>query len=222
MLEPVDSPVLSGSGMRALAGPPSSSSGVEGPQPRAGEPDPIVRRGLKRASEGDPEIFENCSWISDVSVNEEPHPQVLVGEFTDEEEWQALSAELARLDEFDAKKDIPQEQATGPLLTFTWVRTVKCGAPNYRLCLRPSGRQSERRKESLYCPTLGPQINKNVACSGCSSRLECEVYRCEQGVPAHTHQNSCVRSSIRRISESNSWWCLENDQNCAWFGRGTR
>ena len=141
VLEPVDSPVLSGSGMRACAGPPSSSSGVEGPQPKAHQPDPIVRRGLKRASEGDMEISENCSWISDVSVKEGPHPQVLVGEFADEEEWQALSAELARLDEFDAKKDITQDQATGPLLTFTWVRTVKCGAPNYRLCLRPSGRQ---------------------------------------------------------------------------------
>ena len=174
VLEPVDSPVLSGSGMRALAGPPSSSSGVEGPQPRAGEPDPIVRRGLKRASEGDPEIFENCSWISDVSVNEEPHPQVLVGEFTDEEEWQALSAELARLDEFDAKKDIPKEQATGPQLTFTCVRTEKNSAPNYRLCLRPSGRQSERSKESLYCPTPGPQINKMLLVLAAH-----HVFRCE-------------------------------------------
>ena len=32
--------------------------------------------------------------------------------------------------------------------------------PNYRLCLRPFGRQSERSKESLYCPTPGPQIYK--------------------------------------------------------------
>ena len=124
------------------------------------EPDPMVRRGLKRASEGDPEIAEICSWISDVNVNEEPHPQVPVGEFTDEEEWQALCAELPRLDDFDAKKDIPKDQATGPLLTFTWVRAVKNGAPNYRLCLRPFGRQSERSKESLYCPTPGPQIYK--------------------------------------------------------------
>ena len=94
-------------------------------------------------------------------MNEEPHPQVPVGEFTDEEEWQALSAEVARLDEFDAKKDIPRDQATGPLLTFTWVRTVNNGAPNYRLCLRPFfGRLSERSKESLYCPTPETQIYK--------------------------------------------------------------
>ena len=64
------------------------------------------------------------------------------------------------MDEFDAKKDIPRDQATGPLLTFTWVRTVKNGAPNYRLCLRPFGRQSERSKDSLNCPTPGPQIYK--------------------------------------------------------------
>ena len=61
--------------------------------------------------------------------------------FSDEEEWQALCAELARLDEFDAKNDILRDQATGPLQTFTWVRTVKNGAPNYRLCPRPFGRQ---------------------------------------------------------------------------------
>ena len=106
------------------------------------------------------EISEVCSFISDVNVNEDHHPFVPEMEFTDEEEWQAMSAELARLDEFEAKKDIPRDQATGPLLTFTWVRTVKNGMPNYRLCLRPFGRQSERSKESLYCPTPCPQIYK--------------------------------------------------------------
>ena len=33
---------------------------------------------------------------------------------------------------------------------------------------------------------------QNVVGSDCPSRLECEVFRREQGVPAHTHQNSCV------------------------------
>ena len=36
------------------------------------------------------------------------------------------------------------------------------GMPNYRLCLRPFGRQLERTKESLFCPTLGPQIYKKM------------------------------------------------------------
>ena len=88
------------------------------------EPDPMVRRGLKRASDGgEMEMAEIYSLISDVNVNEEPHPQVPVMEFSEEEERQALWAELARLDEFQAKKDIPREQVTGPLLTFTWVRS---------------------------------------------------------------------------------------------------
>ena len=52
VLEPVASPVLPGSGMRDPAGAPSSSTGMEGPQPMAVEPDPMVRRGLTRASEG--------------------------------------------------------------------------------------------------------------------------------------------------------------------------
>ena len=106
------------------------------------------------------QIAEICSLISDVNVIEEPHPQAPVMVFSDEEVWQALCVELARLDEFDAKKDILRDEATGRLLTFTWIRTVKNGAPNYRLCLRPFGRQSERSKESLYCPTPGHQIYK--------------------------------------------------------------
>ena len=76
-------------------------------------------RGLKRGLDvADMEIAEVCSFISDVNVNEESHPPVPEMEFIDEEEWLALSAELARLDEFEAKKDIPRDQATGPLLTF--------------------------------------------------------------------------------------------------------
>ena len=221
-MEPVAGPVLPWPGMSETAGAPSSSPGVEVPRPMAVEPDPMVRRGLKRASDCDPEISEMCSWISDVSVNEEPPPQVPVGEFTDVEEWQALSAEFARLDEFDAKKDIPRDQATGPLLTFTWVRTVKNGAPNYRLCLVPLWSTIRKEQGVFVLSDTWTTDLQNVACSGCPSRLECEVFRCEQGVPAHTHQNSSVCCSTRRISESDSWWCLGSDQNCVWLGGDTR
>ena len=142
------SPVLPGSGMRDPAGASSSSSGMEGPQSMAVEPDPTVRRGLKRASDGDPEISEICSWISDVNVNEEAHPSNSCGR-VHRCGGMASFVCCARLDEFDAKKDFSRDQATGPQLTFTWVRTVKSGAPNFRLCLRPFGLQSERSKESL-------------------------------------------------------------------------
>ena len=117
-MELVAGPVLPWPGTSETARAPSSSSGVEIPQPMTVEPDPMVRRGLKRASEGDPEIVEICSLISDVNVNEGRILQFSVREFSEEEEWQALSAELARLDEFDAQKDIPRDQATGPLLTL--------------------------------------------------------------------------------------------------------
>ena len=60
-MEPVADPVLPWPGMSETAGAPSSSSGVEVPQPVAVEPDPMVRRGLERASEGDPEISAICS-----------------------------------------------------------------------------------------------------------------------------------------------------------------
>ena len=76
-------------------------------------------------------------------------------------------------------------------------------------------RSTMRKEQGIFVlPDTWTTDLQNVACSGCSSRLECEVFQGEQGVPAHTHQNSCVRYSTRRISEPNSWWCLENDQNC--------
>ena len=50
------------------------------------------------------EIADVCSFISDVNVNEEPHPPVPEMEFTDEEEWLALSAELARLASSNRRK----------------------------------------------------------------------------------------------------------------------
>ena len=65
------------------------------------------------------EIAEVCALISDVNVNEEPHPQVAVMEFTADEEVEAKWADIVRLEEFEAKKDIPREQATGTLRTFT-------------------------------------------------------------------------------------------------------
>ena len=134
VMVPVAGPVLPWPGTSDTARTSSSSSGVVIPQPNG--PDPIVRRGLKRASDGgNMGIVEIYSLISDVNVNEEPHPQIPVMVFS-EEERQALWAELARLGEFEAKKDISRDQDIGPLLTFMWVRTVKNGAPNYRLCLR--------------------------------------------------------------------------------------
>ena len=144
VMEPVAGPVLPWRGTSESACASSSSSGVVGPE---------VRRGPQRASDGaDMEIADICSLIS-VNVNEEPVPQVPVMEFSDEEEeWQALCVELARLDEFDAKKDIPRDQVTETLLTFMRVRTVKNGAPNYRLCLRSYGRQSERSKRVSFLP----------------------------------------------------------------------
>ena len=74
-MEPVDCPVLS-----------SSSFGVDAQQPMAVDPDPRVRRRLKRASEGDSEIAEICSRISNGNANEEPHPQTPAREFTEEAE----------------------------------------------------------------------------------------------------------------------------------------
>ena len=112
-------------GTSVIAEPSSSSSEVVS-QPMAVDFDTSDARGLKRVLDvADMEIAEVCSFISDVNVNEERLSPVPEMEFTDDEEWQAKSAELARLDDFEAKKDIPRDQATGPLLTFTWVRTVK-------------------------------------------------------------------------------------------------
>ena len=156
------------------------------PQPTAVEPDPIVRRGLKRASDGgNMGIVEICSLISDVNVNEEPHPQIPVMEFS-EEERQALWAELARLDEFEAKKDISRDQDIGPLLTFIWVLTVKNGAPNYRLCLRLFWSAIRKEQGVSSLSDSWTTDLQNVACSGCSIRFECECFDVNKAF-MHTH-----------------------------------
>ena len=112
VMELVAGLVLPWLGTSETAAASSSSSGVLILQPMAVELDVTVRRGLKRATDGgDMENEEFCSLISDVNDNEEPHPQVLVMEFCDEEERQALWSELVRLDEFEAKNDIPGDQA---------------------------------------------------------------------------------------------------------------
>ena len=87
VMEPVAGLVCPRPGTSEAARASSSSSGVVILQPMAVEPDQIVRRGrgLKRASYGDMEIAEICSLILDVNVNEEPHPRVLVMEFSDDE-----------------------------------------------------------------------------------------------------------------------------------------
>ena len=61
-MEPVAGPVFPWPGMSETSGAPSSSSGLEVPQNMAVELDPMVRRGLKKTSEGFPEISEICSW----------------------------------------------------------------------------------------------------------------------------------------------------------------
>ena len=91
----------------------SSSSSDVISQPMAVDLDSSKFRHLKLGLEGsDMEIAEVCSFVSDVNVNEELHPSAPELEFTDEEEWHALNAELTRLDEFQKKTDMPRDQAT--------------------------------------------------------------------------------------------------------------
>ena len=104
------------------------------------------------------EIWEVCSFVSGVNVNEEQHPQVHVREFTADEELKVRWAEMVRLGKFETKKDIFQRSRPGPLLTFTLVRTVKNRELACELCLRPFRRQSGAR--SLCLSNSWPQNNK--------------------------------------------------------------
>ena len=106
-MEPVAGPVLPWSGMSETAGAPSSSSGVE--VSAAHVCLNLIRRcvevskGLRKA------IRKSLKSVrgSPMSMGMRSH----ILKF-DEEQWQALSAGLARLDEFDTKKDNPRDQAT--------------------------------------------------------------------------------------------------------------
>ena len=60
------------------------------------EPDLTEPRGLRRGLGGsDMEIAEVCSFVSDVNVREEPHPQVPVMEFTADEDCRPNARRLA-------------------------------------------------------------------------------------------------------------------------------
>ena len=64
------------------------------------------------------------------AANEESHSLFPDLELKDKEAWQALNAVLARLNEFQAKEDIPRDQVTGPqiykmMLVLTAPRLVR-------------------------------------------------------------------------------------------------
>ena len=77
-------------------------------------------------------------------------------------------------------------QATGPSAGF---HAVKKGAPNDRLCLRAFWSTIRKEQRVSVLPDAWTTDPQNVACSGCLSRLEREVFRCQQGFPAHTLKN---------------------------------
>ena len=59
------------------------------------------------------------------------------------------------------KKDIPRDQATGPLLTFKWVRIEKNGMPNY------SGFENASKQSDLWC-----QCERGIASSSSCEKIE--------------------------------------------------
>ena len=59
---------------------------------------------------------------------------------------------------------------------------------------------------------------QNDACFGCTPRLDREICRRHQSFLTQTHQRTCVCGATCWLSQSDSWRCLGNDQNCVRLG----
>ena len=101
--------------------------------------------------------------------------RLLVMELTADEELQAKWLDIVRLEEFEAKKDITWNQATGPMRSFTWVRTVTNCVVTHRLCLRLCGRQSDKEQGVSFLSNSRATDLQDDACTGCTPQLGREV-----------------------------------------------
>ena len=84
-------------------------------------------------------------------------------------------ADIVRLEEFEAKKDIPRDQASGPLLTFTWVRTVKMESSREQTLFSSFWKRIRKKQGVSFLSNSWAADLQNVACLGCTSRLEREI-----------------------------------------------
>eukprot|EP00959_Pyramimonas_sp_CCMP1952_P019571 413266-Pyramimonas_sp.AAC.1 len=69
------------------------------------------------------------------------------------DEWEAKQRELDRFDNYDVR-GLTLRGPHGPMaLTWTWVLETRGGELKARLCARPPGKQINKSKSDLYCPT---------------------------------------------------------------------
>ncbi|CAK0836789.1 unnamed protein product, partial [Prorocentrum cordatum] len=73
--------------------------------------------------------------------------------WTEEDEWEAKQCELDRLDNYDVWELTLRDPHGPKALTWTWVLEMRSGGLKARLCARPFGKQVNKSKNELYCPT---------------------------------------------------------------------
>ena len=93
------------------------------------------------------------------------------------------------------KEVIDEARASGATVHFASLMDI-CHLKNaeseakHRLCLHPFGRQSERSKESLFCPTPGSQIYKMMLVLAAHHGWSVRFFDVSRAF--HTNQGSCV------------------------------
>ena len=141
-----------------------------------------VSRGLTRGLEsGDMEIAE---------ANEESHSLFPDLELTDKETWQALNAVLARLDEFQAKEDIPRDQVTGPqIYKMMLVLTAHHG-----WCVSFSDVSREFLHTSIKDPVFDvpPEEYQSQISEGVGSMLQLERKIAVFSLAMHSHDHDNI------------------------------
>ncbi|CAK0848099.1 unnamed protein product, partial [Prorocentrum cordatum] len=73
--------------------------------------------------------------------------------WTEDDEWEAKQCELDRFDNYDVWELTLRDPRGPKALTWTWVLEMRSGELKARLCARPFGKQGNKSKNELCCPT---------------------------------------------------------------------
>ncbi|CAK0819502.1 unnamed protein product [Prorocentrum cordatum] len=88
----------------------------------------------------------------DKELKDDSEFSIVMG-WTEDDEWEAKQCELDRFDNYNVWELTLRDPHGPKALTWTWVLEMRSGELKARLCARPFGKQVNKSKNELYCPT---------------------------------------------------------------------
>ncbi|CAK0910250.1 unnamed protein product, partial [Prorocentrum cordatum] len=88
----------------------------------------------------------------DKELKDDSEFSIVMG-WTEDDEWEAKQCELDRFDNYDVWELTLRDPHGPKALTWTWVLEMRSGELKARLCARPFGKQVNKSKNELHCPT---------------------------------------------------------------------